>query len=148
MCWECRATGAETTFRDEFGRVGELHRLLLLYTQALLTQMSQRAVCNRLHSIEQQLCRWLLSSVDRLESDELVMTQELIANVLGVRREGVSGAAHDLQDAGIIRYRRGQITILDRARLEAKACECYGVVKAECNRLVPYQWTPPIREND
>ena len=126
------------SFRDEFGRVGELHRLLLRYTQALLTQMSQTAVCNRLHSIEQQLCRWFLSSLDRVDSDELVMTQELIANVLGVRREGVSVAAHNLQDAGIIRYRRGHITILDRTRLEAEACECYGVVKAECDRLLPY----------
>jgi hypothetical protein len=98
-------------FREEFRRVGELHRALLLYTQALLTQMSQTAVCNRLHSVEQQLCRWLLLSHDRLQSDELVMTQELIANMLGVRREGVSVAAHRLQEAGLIRYRRGHITI-------------------------------------
>lgn len=125
-------------FRDEFRRIGELHRLLLLYTQALLTQMSQTAVCNRLHSVEQQLCRCLLFSHDRLESDELVMTQELIANMLGVRREGVSVAAHCLQEAGLIRYKRGRITIVDRLGLESKACECYRVVKTECDRLLPY----------
>jgi CRP-like cAMP-binding protein len=126
-------------FREEFRRSGELHRLLLLYTQALLTQMSQTAVCNRLHSIEQQLCRWLLLSHDRLESNELVMTQELIANMLGVRREGVSVAAHRLQQAGLIRYRRGHITIADRPGLESRVCECYQVVKTECDRLLPYQ---------
>jgi CRP-like cAMP-binding protein len=124
-------------FRDEFRRIGELHRLLLLYTQALLTQMSQTAVCNRLHSVEQQLCRWLLLSHDRLASDELVMTQELIANMLGVRREGVSVAAHRLQEAGLIRYRRGHITIVDRIGLERTVCECYQVVKTECDRLSP-----------
>lgn len=129
-------------FRDEFRRVGELHRLLLLYTQALLTQMSQTAVCNRLHSIEQQLCRCLLLSHDRLESNELVMTQELIANMLGVRREGVSVAAHRLQDAGLIRYKRGRITIVDRPGLESKACECYQVVKTECDRLLACQLNP------
>ena len=125
-------------FREEFRRVGELHRALLLYTQALLTQMSQTAVCNRLHSVEQQLCRWLLLSHDRLQSDELVMTQELIANMLGVRREGVSVAAHRLQEAGLIRYRRGRITILDRGGLERAVCECYQVVKTECDRLLAY----------
>ncbi len=125
-------------FRNEIRRVTELHRLLLLYTQALLTQMSQTAVCNRLHSVEQQLCRWLLLSHDRLESDELVMTQELIANMLGVRREGVSVAAHRLQEAGLIRYRRGRIKIVDRAGLERAVCECYQVVKRECDRLLDY----------
>jgi CRP-like cAMP-binding protein len=125
-------------FREEFRRVGELHRALLLYTQALLTQMSQTAVCNRLHSVEQQLCRWLLLSHDRLQSNELVMTQELIANMLGVRREGVSVAAHRLQEAGLIRYRRGHITILDRPGLERTVCECYQVVKSECDRLLTY----------
>ena len=126
-------------FRAEFRRTGELHRLLLLYTQALLTQMSQTAVCNQLHSVEQRLCRCLLLSHDRLESNELVMTQELIASMLGVRREGVSVAAHRLQDAGLIRYRRGHITITHRAGLETKVCECYRVVKTECDRLLPYQ---------
>lgn len=126
-------------FRQEFRRVGELHRLLLLYTQALLTQMSQTAVCNQLHSVEQQLCRWLLLSHDRLESDELEMTQELISDMLGVRREGVSVAAHRLQDAGLIRYKRGHITIVDRIGLESRVCECYRVVRAECDRLLCYQ---------
>ncbi len=126
-------------FREEFRRVGELHRQLLLYTQALLTQMSQTAVCNRLHSVEQQLCRWLLLSHDRLEFDELVMTQELIANMLGVRREGVSVAAHRLQHAGLIHYKRGHITIVDRRGLESKVCECYQVVKTECDRLLVRQ---------
>jgi CRP-like cAMP-binding protein len=125
-------------FRDEFRRVGELHRLLLLYTQALLTQMSQTAVCNRLHSVEQQLCRWLLLSHDRLETNELIMTQELIANMLGVRREGVSVAAHRLQNAGLIHYARGHITIVDRPGLESKVCECYQVVKTESDRLLNY----------
>jgi CRP-like cAMP-binding protein len=125
-------------FREEFRRVGELHRVLLLYTQALLTQMSQTAVCNRLHTIEQQLCRCLLLSHDRLQSDELVMTQELIANMLGVRREGVSVAAHRLQEAGLIHYRRGHITIVDRPGLERAVCECYQVVKTECDRLLAY----------
>ncbi len=129
-------------FREEFRRIGELHRLLLLYTQALLTQMSQTAVCNRLHSVEQQLCRWLLLSHDRLESNELVMTQELIANMLGVRREGVSVAAHRLQQAGLIHYKRGHITIADRSGLESAVCECYQVVKTECDRLLAYQLNP------
>ncbi len=123
-------------FRTEFRRVEDLHRSLLLYTQALLTQMSQTAVCNRLHSVEQQLCRWLLLSHDRLQTDELILTQELIANMLGVRREGVSIAAHRLQEAGFIRYRRGRITIVDRAGLERAVCECYRVVKTECDRLL------------
>ena len=125
-------------FREEFRRIGELHRALLLYTQALLTQMSQTAVCNRLHLVEQQLCRWLLLSHDRLQADELVMTQELIANMLGVRREGVSVAAQRLQKAGLIRYRRGHITILDRPGLERTVCECYQVVKTESDRLLTY----------
>ena len=133
-------------FRDEFKRVGELHRLLLLYTQALLTQMSQTAVCNQLHSVEQRLCRSLLLSHDRHESDELLMTQELIANMLGVRREAVSVAAHRLQDAGLIRYKRGHMTIVDRAGLEAMVCECYQVVKTECDRLLPYQVRPAAAE--
>jgi CRP-like cAMP-binding protein len=129
-------------FREELRRSDELHRLLLLYTQALLTQMSQTAVCNRLHSVEQQLCRWLLLSHDRLESNELIMTQELIANMLGVRREGVSVAAHRLQHAGLIRYKRGHITIVDRPGLESRVCECYQVVKTECDRLLAYQLNP------
>lgn len=123
-------------FRREFRRVGALHRVLLLYTQALLTQMSQTAVCNRLHSVEQQLCRCLLFSHDRLDSEELVMTQELIANMLGVRREGVSVAANRLQQAGLICYKRGHITIIDRSGLESRVCECYEVVKSECDRLL------------
>ena len=122
--------------RDEFARGGAFQRLLLRYTQALLTQMSQTAVCNRLHAIEQQLCRWLLLSHDRLDSDELVMTQELIANLLGVRREGVTAAAGRLQEQGLISYVRGRIQILDRPGLEALACECYRVVKDEYDRLL------------
>jgi len=124
--------------KDEFGRFGPMMQLLLRYTQALITQMSQTAVCNRHHSIDQQLCRWLLLSLDRLLSNELTMTQELIANMLGVRREGVTGAAGKLQDAGLIRYRRGKITVLDRQGLEGRCCECYQVVKAEFDRLLPY----------
>lgn len=124
-------------FRDEFKRIGELHRLLLLYTQALLTQMSQTAVCNQLHSVEQRLCRVLLLSDDRHESQEFLMTQELLASMLGVRREAVSVAAHRLQDAGLIRYKRGHMTIVDRAGLESEVCECYQVVKSECDRLLP-----------
>lgn len=130
-------------FREEFRRFSELHRVLLLYTEALLTQMSQTAVCNRLHSVEQQLCRWLLLSHDRLDSNELIMTQELIANMLGVRREGVSVAAHRLQDAGLIRYNRGRITIVDRPGLESRVCECYQVVKKECDRLRAYSLNLP-----
>ena len=110
--------------------------LLLRYTQALITQMAQTAVCNRHHSVEQQLCRWLLLSLDRLSTDELRMTQELIANMLGVRREGVTEAAGNLQRAGLIRYSRGRITVLDRPRLEQEVCECYAVVKKEFDRLL------------
>jgi CRP-like cAMP-binding protein len=124
--------------KDEFGRFGPFLRLLLRYTQALITQMAQTAVCNRHHSVDQQLCRWLLLSLDRLASSELSMTQELIANMLGVRREGVTEAAGKLQDAGLIRYRRGKITVVDRPRLEARSCECYQVVKTEFDRLLPY----------
>ncbi|MEO7206874.1 MAG: Crp/Fnr family transcriptional regulator [Steroidobacteraceae bacterium] len=111
--------------------------LFLRYTQALLTQMAQTAVCNRLHSLDQQLCRWLLLSLDRLLSNELVMTQELIANMLGVRREGVTEAAGRLDKAGVIRYARGRITVLDRSQLEKRTCECYAVVKKEYDRLLP-----------
>jgi CRP-like cAMP-binding protein len=123
--------------KQEFNRSGELQHLLLRYTQALLTQMAQTAVCNRHHSLDQQLCRWLLLSLDRLSSNELAMTQELIANMLGVRREGVTEAAGNLQKAGLISYHRGHITVLDRAGLEARTCECYAVVKQEYDRLLP-----------
>jgi len=123
--------------KDEFHRAGPMQRLLLRYTQALLTQMAQTAVCNRHHSLDQQLCRWLLLSIDRLPGNELRMTQELIANMLGVRREGVTEAAGHLQAAGLIEYHRGRITVLDRAGLEARACECYAVVKRESDRLLP-----------
>jgi len=123
--------------KDEFTRGGTLQYHLLRYTQALLTQMAQTAVCNRHHSLDQQLCRWLLLSLDRLNGTELVMTQELIANMLGVRREGVTEAAGNLQDAGLIEYRRGRIKVLDRAGLETRTCECYGVVKKEFERLLP-----------
>jgi CRP-like cAMP-binding protein len=123
--------------KQEFHRSGSLQHLLLRYTQALLTQMAQTAVCNRHHTVDQQLCRWLLFSLDRLPSNELVMTQELIANMLGVRREGVTEAAGKLQSTGLIHYSRGRITVLDRTGLEAKACECYGVVKREFDRLLP-----------
>jgi CRP-like cAMP-binding protein len=124
--------------KDEFGRFGPTMHLLLRYTQALITQMAQTAVCNRHHSVDQQLCRWLLLSLDRLSSNDLTMTQELIANMLGVRREGVTEAAGKLQEAGLIHYRRGRITVLDRAGLEARSCECYQVVKTEFDRLLPY----------
>ncbi len=123
--------------KNEFDKNGPVPRLLLRYTQALITQMSQTAVCNRHHSLDQQLCRWLLLSLDRLQGDELVMTQELIANMLGVRRGGVTEAALQLQKAGLIRYVRGHITVLDRARLERRFCECYAVVKREYDRLLP-----------
>ena len=122
--------------QDEFALGGKFQRLLLRYTQGLITQISQTAVCNRLHSVEQQLCRWLLLSHDRLKSDELIMTQELIADMLGVRREGVTVAAGHLQDAGAISYVRGHITILDRQKLEETVCECYQVVKDEFLRLL------------
>jgi CRP-like cAMP-binding protein len=121
----------------EFNRAGPVLHLLLRYTQALITQMAQTAVCNRHHSLDQQLSRWLLLSLDRLDSNDLAMTQELIANMLGVRREGVTEAAGRLQEDGLIRYRRGHITVLDRALLEARACECYAVVKNEYDRLLP-----------
>jgi CRP-like cAMP-binding protein len=124
--------------KNEFGRFGATMHLLLRYTQALITQMAQTAVCNRHHSVDQQLCRWLLLSLDRLRTNELSMTQELIANMLGVRREGVTEAAGKLQDAGLIHYRRGQISVLDRPGLEARVCECYQVVKTEFDRLLPY----------
>ncbi|MDT4814812.1 Crp-like helix-turn-helix domain protein [compost metagenome] len=124
--------------KAEVNRHGELLLLMLRYTQALITQMAQTAVCNRHHSIDQQLCRWLLLSLDRLPSNHLTMTQELIANMLGVRREGVTDAAGKLQKLGVIEYRRGHITVLDRPRLEALSCECYAVVKKETDRLLPY----------
>jgi CRP-like cAMP-binding protein len=122
--------------QQEFKRAGLLQRVLLRYTQALMTQMAQTAVCNRHHSLEQQLCRWLLLTLDRLPSNELVMTQELVASMLGVRREGVTEAAGNLQRAGLISYRRGHIAVLDRAGLETHACECYAVVKKELDRLL------------
>lgn len=125
------------SMKNEFNRAGPTLHLLLRYTQALITQMAQTAVCNRHHSVDQQLCRWLLLSLDRLEGDELVMTQELIANMLGVRREGVTEAALSLQQAGLIRYARGHITVLGRAGLEKRTCECYAVVKKEYDRLLP-----------
>jgi CRP-like cAMP-binding protein len=121
---------------EEFERGGPLQHLLLRYTQALITQMAQTAVCNRHHSLDQQLCRWLLLSLDRLPSNKVVMTQELIANMLGVRREGVTQAAGNLQRAGLIRYSRGRIEVLDRTGLEARTCECYAVVKRESDRLL------------
>lgn len=121
--------------RHEFDRAGAMQQLLLRYTQGLMTQISQTAVCNRHHSVEQQLCRWLLSTLDRAPTSELVMTQELVASVLGVRREGVTAAAGALQRAGVIRYRRGHIEVLERAGLVTRVCECYGVVKQELARL-------------
>ncbi|QSA97761.1 Crp/Fnr family transcriptional regulator [Methylococcus sp. EFPC2] len=135
--------------KQEFNRIGgrrsgALHHLLLRYTQALISQMAQTAVCNRHHSVDQQLCRWLLLSLDRLPSNELTMTQELIANMLGVRREGVTEAAGKLQRAGLIEYSRGHIKVLDRPGLEARVCECYQVVKAEFDRLLP----PPPAQGD
>jgi CRP-like cAMP-binding protein len=124
--------------KEEFARFGPMMHLLLRYTQALITQMAQTAVCNRHHSVDQQLCRWLLLSLDRLATNELSMTQELIANMLGVRREGVTEAAGKLQESGLIRYHRGRITVLNRPGLEARSCECYQVVKTEFDRLLPY----------
>jgi CRP-like cAMP-binding protein len=124
-------------FMQEFNRYAKLMHLLLRYTQALITQMAQTAVCNRHHSVDQQLCRWLLLSLDRLSTNELTMTQELIANMLGVRREGVTEAAGKLQQAGLIAYSRGHITVLDRPGLEDRVCECYQVVKCEFDRLLP-----------
>ena len=126
-----------SAMKDEFDKGGPVLHLLLRYTQALITQMSQTAVCNRHHSLDQQLCRWLLLSLDRLNDNKLVMTQELIANMLGVRREGVTEAAAKLQKAGLIRYNRGRISVLDRPGLEKRSCECYAVVKKEYDRLLP-----------
>jgi CRP-like cAMP-binding protein len=123
--------------KEEFSRSGPMLHLLLRYTQALITQMAQTAVCNRHHSLDQQLCRWLLLSLDRLSGNELVMTQELIANMLGVRREGVTEAALKLQKLGLIEYARGHITVIDRPGLEDRVCECYAVVKMEYDRLLP-----------
>jgi len=123
--------------KDEFNRAGTVLHLLLRYTQALITQMAQTAVCNRHHTVDQQLCRWLLLSLDRLQGNELVMTQELIANMLGVRREGVTEGALKLQQVGLIRYSRGHITVLNRDGLEKRSCECYAVVKKEYDRLLP-----------
>jgi CRP-like cAMP-binding protein len=130
-----RLTGRR--LRQEFERQGETMHILLRYTQALITQMAQTAVCNRHHTVDQQLCRWLLLSLDRLPDNQLAMTQELIANMLGVRREGVTDAAGKLQKLGIITYKRGLITVLDRPRLEQLSCECYSVVKKETDRLLP-----------
>jgi len=128
--------------KDEFRRNGPMQVLLLRYTQALITQMAQTAVCNRHHSVDQQLCRWLLLSLDRLSSNQLTMTQELVANMLGVRREGVTEAAGKLDKLGVIRYARGHITVLDRSKLESLCCECYDVVKKETDRLLSL---PPAR---
>ncbi len=122
--------------KEEFNRAGLMQRLLLRYTQALLTQMCQTTACNRHHSIDQQLCRWLLLTLDRLPTNDLVMTQELVASALGVRRESITEAAGKLQHAGVLRYRRGQIAVLERSGLEAGACECYAVVKKEIGRLL------------
>jgi CRP-like cAMP-binding protein len=124
--------------KEEFNQHGDLMQLMLRYTQALLTQMAQTAVCNRHHSIDQQLCRWLLLSLERLPDNKLIMTQELIANMLGVRREGVTDAAGKLQKLGVIEYSRGHITVIDRPKLEELCCECYAVVKTETDRLLPY----------
>ena len=125
--------------KREFATGGNLQHLALRFTQALITQMAQTAVCNRHHSLDQQLCRWLLLSLDRLQGNDLVMTQELIANMLGVRREGVTEAAGKLQAAGLIQYTRGHIKVMDRAKLEQRVCECYAVVKKEYDRLLPYK---------
>jgi CRP-like cAMP-binding protein len=127
----------KSVLMDEFNRGDEMMRLLLRYTQALIAQMSLTAACNRRHSLEQQLCRWLLLTLDRMPGNELIMTQELIASMLGVRREGVTEAAGRLQNAGIINYRRGHITVLERAGLDSRVCECYDVVKKEFDRLLP-----------
>ena len=131
--YACRLNGS--LLKSEFDRGGPLQVLLLRYTQALITQMAQTAVCNRHHTVEQQLCRWLLLSLDRLPANELTMTQELIANMLGVRRQGVTEAAGKLQAEGLIHYSRGKITVLDRPKLEARVCECYAVVRRESDRL-------------
>jgi CRP-like cAMP-binding protein len=131
-----RLTGRR--LKEEFNRHGQMLHMLLRYTQALITQMAQTAVCNRHHSLDQQLCRWLLLSLDRLSGNRLEMTQELIANMLGVRREGVTTAAGKLQRLGVIRYSRGRITVVDRPKLESLSCECYAVVKKETDRLLPH----------
>jgi CRP-like cAMP-binding protein len=136
--------------KQEFVRAGLMQRLLLRYTQALITQMTQTAACNRHHSIEQQLCRWLLLTLDRVSTSELVMTQELVASMLGVRREGITEAAGNLQRAGVIRYRRGHIAVLDRSGLETRVCECYATVKKELRRLlsdVRYRQSEPAESN-
>jgi CRP-like cAMP-binding protein len=130
---------AGARLKEEFERHGEMLHVLLRYTQALLTQMAQTAVCNRHHSVDQQLCRWLLLSLDRLSSPKLTMTQELIANMLGVRREGVTHSAGKLQKLGLITYTRGEIMVVDRPRLEQLCCECYAVVKKETDRLLPWR---------
>ena len=138
-----------SVLKKEFALGTEFQHLALRYTQALITQMAQTAVCNRHHSVDQQLCRWLLLSMDRLPGNELTMTQELIANMLGVRREGVTAAAGDLQAAGLIHYSRGHITVLDRKKLEQRVCECYQVVKTEFDRLLPYRpLTPKQGDHD
>ena len=132
---------------EEFNRAGSMLRLMLRYTQVFITQISQTAVCNRHHSVEQQLSRWLLSTIYRLPTMELTMTQELIASMIGVRREGITEAAGHLQQAGVIRYRRGHITVLDRSGLESRVCECYAVVKKERDRLlsdVPLRQQIPV----
>jgi CRP-like cAMP-binding protein len=134
--------------KEEFNRHGEFMLLTLSYTQCLITQMAQTAVCNRLHTLDQQLCRWLLLSLDRLPSDTLTMTQELIANMLGVRREGVTEAAGKLQRLGVIQYSRGRITVIDRHKLEELSCECYAVVKKETDRLLPYTNAAVFREEE
>jgi len=128
---------SSTAIKEAFNRNGPVMHLMLRYTQALITQMAQTAVCNRHHALDKQLCRWLLLSMDRLQGNELVMTQELIANMLGVRREGVTEAALKLQAAGLIQYARGRITVIDRPGLERRTCECYAVVKKEYDRLLP-----------
>jgi CRP-like cAMP-binding protein len=134
-----------TRLKDEFNRHGELLLLMLRYTQCLITQMAQTAACNRHHTLDQQLCRWLLLSLDRLPTNSLTMTQELIANMLGVRREGVTEAAGKLQRLGVIHYSRGRITVVDRPQLEALSCECYAVVKAETDRILPYIAEAPVQ---
>jgi CRP-like cAMP-binding protein len=134
--------------KQEFNRHGEFMLLTLRYTQSLITQMAQTAVCNRHHTLDQQLCRWLLLSLDRLPSNTLTMTQELIANMLGVRREGVTEAAGKLQRLGVIQYSRGRITVIDRLKLEELSCECYAVVKRETDRLLPYATAAAISENE
>jgi CRP-like cAMP-binding protein len=135
--------------KQEFNRHGHMMQVLLRYTQALITQMAQTAVCNRHHTVDQQLCRWLLLSLDRLPSTQLKMTQELIANMLGVRREGVTHAAGRLQQQRVIRYRRGSIQVLDRRKLEELCCECYAVVKRETDRLLPTRLRgTPLRDRE